>query len=210
MSECRIIAVIKNAAGTSVKTEKTVDGERTVTEYLITDEAWKALKCDEGDILSEKEEDFLVGEADFCRAAARALKILSYSAHSKNFLVRKLVKFGFSEEVARRAADATEAKGFLSESRQAGQICDYCIRHKYWGKKRIAAELMSKGYSKETIIAAIGEIPEESFADNLRRLVERKPVPSDKGDRDKYISSLSRLGYSLTEILNAIKEAEDK
>jgi len=210
MSECKIITVIKSAAGTSVKTEKIVDGERTVTEYLITDEGWKSLGRDEGDILTDSEEDFLVGEADFCRAAARALKILSYSAHSKNFLVRKLVKFGFSEEVSRRAADATEEKGYLSESRQAGQICDYCIRHKYWGKKRIAAELMSKGYAKDTIIAAIGEIPEESFGSNLRRLVERKPVPTDKGERDKYISSLSRMGYSLTEILHAIEDAEEK
>lgn len=207
MSECKIIAVIKNAAGTSVKTERCADGEVTVTEYLISDEGWKSFCHSEGDIITDADEGYLSDEADFCRASARALKILSYSAHSKSFLVRKLLKFGFSAEIAKRAAESTEEKGLLDEARQAEHICDYCIRHKYWGKKRIAAELMSKGYAKDTVLSAIGEIPEEMFAENLARLVERKPAPAGKEERDKYISSLSRMGYSIGEILSAIEKS---
>lgn len=204
MCGCKITAVLKSAAGVSVKAEVNEDGERRVCEYLISEESWKSLGFSEGSELTPGETDALEAEAEFCRAAARTLKILSYSAQSKTALVRKLCKYGFDKDIAVRAADDAELRGDLNESRQAEHLADYYLRHKYWGKKRIAAELMSRGYCKDAIVFALSSVEEDRYTENLTRLVESKPAPEDCYERDKYISSLSRMGYSLPEILKAI------
>jgi len=202
MYKYRITAIIKSFAGVSVKAEA-IDGEENL-EYLITDDSFKEFSFEEGDEITEEDTALLETEANFCRAAARALKILSYSSHSKSALVRKLCQYGFDKETAVRAADDTEAKGNLDEMRQTEHLVDYYLRHKYWGKKRIAAELMSRGYCKNAIMGALSEVDEERFEHNLAYLVSKKPVPADRRERDKYISALSRMGYSLPEILRAI------
>ncbi len=200
----KITAIIKNIAGVSVRAEAVDDGGNL--EFLITEESYKEFRFNEGDIVSDEDISALETEADFCRAAARTVKILSYSSHSKAALVRKLCQYGFDKDTAVRAADNAEEKGQLDEVRQAEHLTDYYLRHKYWGKKRIAAELMSRGYGKTAVIGAISQVDESRFEENLMRLVSRKPVPEDKHERDKYISALSRMGYSLPEILRAIKD----
>jgi len=116
MYKYRITAIIKSFAGVSVKAEA-IDGEENL-EYLITDDSFKEFSFEEGDEITEEDTALLETEANFCRAAARALKILSYSSHSKSALVRKLCQYGFDKETAVRAADDTEAKGNLDEMRQ--------------------------------------------------------------------------------------------
>ena len=197
-----ITAIVKSPAGVSVRIERGDEGE----EYLISEKVFRGLSYTEGCEISCEEAESLRCEAEYLRAAARTLKILSYSSHSKSALVRKLCHYGFDREIAIRAADSAEEAGDLDEKRQAAQLCDYYIRHKYWGKKRIAAELMSRGYGKEAVLHAIASAEDERFARNLGRLVENKPVPEDKEGRDRYIASLARMGYSVQEILRAIDE----
>lgn len=199
----KITAIIKNIAGVSIKV---TSDENETLEFLISEKSFKELGFDEGDTVTEEDISVIEAEANFCRAAARSLKILSYSSHSKMALVRKLRQFGFDKDTAIRAAEEAEAAGHLNEIRQAEHLVDYYLRHKYWGKKRIAAELMSRGYGKVAITSAISGVDEERFAANLARLVASKDVPEDKHERDKYIAALSRMGYSLPEILKAIEK----
>lgn len=203
MSKYSITAIIKSIAGVSVKTES---DEGECAEYLITEESYSSLGLSEGDTLGEAEISALEGEAAFCRAEARTVKILSYSAHSKSALVRKLCGFDFDRDTAVRAAESAVKRGLIDEERQAEHLIDYYLRHKYWGKKRIAAELMSRGYGKDAITESLSQVDEDRYSENLTRLISKKPVPEDKGERDKYISALIRMGYSLPEILRAIKE----
>lgn len=206
----KITTIIKNSAGVSVKAEAIggdcAEAADKARVFLISEECFAGFAFAEGDEITEEEACALEAEAQFCRAAARAIKILSYSSHSKSALVRKLCGYGFDKETAVRAADDAEEKGELDESRQAEHLTDYYLRHKYWGKKRIAAELISRGYTKVAILSAISGVDESRFSENLARLISKKPVPDTKPERDRYISSLSRMGYSLPEILNAIKE----
>jgi SOS response regulatory protein OraA/RecX len=198
-----ITAIIKNIAGVSIKLKS---DENETLDFLITEAGFKEFDFDEGDTVTEEDVAALEAEANFCRAAARCLKILSYSSHSKMALARKLCQFGFDKETAKRAAEDAEEKGHLNEKRQADHLVDYYLRHKYWGKKRIAAELMSRGYGKDAIMSAIESADEDRFANNLARLVASKAVPEEKSERDKYIAALSRMGYSLPEILKAIEK----
>lgn len=208
MNKYTITSVLKSSAGVAVRAEWTDSAEPSVREFLMSEECWHSLPYSEGDILSEEEVDSLEEEAQFCRAYAQALRIFSYSAQSRATLIRKLCRYGFTKETAERAAEHAESQGVLDEERETAHLADYYIRHKYWGKKRIAAELMSKGYAKSAVFDAIGNIDDELFSENLARLLEKKPIPEDKAARDKYIAALCRMGYSLPEILRAIKSAE--
>lgn len=205
MEKYIITAIEKSPAGVSIRIERGDESE----EYLISEKAFRGLSYAPGAEISPEEAEFLRGEAEFLRASARTLKILSYSSHSKAALVRKLCRYGFGRETAVRAADGAESDGVLDERRQAAHLCDYYIRHKYWGKKRIAAELMSRGYGKEAVLHALSTADAERFSRNLARLIENKPLPDDKAGRDRYIASLARMGYSVQEILRAIDGMEN-
>lgn len=205
----KITTIIKNSAGVSVRAEMIGgDGSESdkTREFLISEECFAEFSFGEGDEITEDEAAALEAEACFCRAVARTVKILSYSSHSKSALVHKLCGYGFDKETAVRAAEYAEKRGELDELRQAEHLTDYYLRHKYWGKKRIAAELLSRGYTKTAVLSAISDVDETRFSENLARLISKKPIPDTKPERDKYISSLSRMGYSLPEIFNAIKQ----
>lgn len=203
-----ITSVIKCSAGVAIKAEAVADDGQSVREFLISDECLRSFPFNEGDEITSEDADMLEEEAQFCRAYASALRIFSRSAQSRFALIRKLCRQGFSKEIAERAADHAEAMGVLDEKKEASSRAEYYIRHKYWGKKRIAAELMSKGYTKSAVFSAIGNIDDEVFSNNLARLIEKKPVPEEKSARDKYIAALCRMGYSLPEILRAVKTSE--
>ncbi len=209
MNIYKVTAIIKNAAGVSVRVDTlSSDSEDCVVEknYLISSESLGTLGINEGCEIGDAELAALSEEAEYCRALARSLKILSYSSHSKAALVRKLCTYDFSREIAVRAANGIEASGELNEMKQASHLCDYFLAHKYWGKKRVAAELMSRGYGREVVMNVLNETPEERFIENLEKLVERRPVPEEKGERDKYLSALSRMGYSMSDIFKVIKK----
>lgn len=201
MKKYIVTAVEKMPAGVSLQLECEDGG----TGYLISEETYRTLAYEEGRELTEEEAAFLESEAEYLRAVARTLKILSYSSNSKASLVRKLCHYGFERDVALRAAASAEADGTLDENRQASHLCDYYVRHKYWGKKRIAAELMCRGYEKEAVMFALSSVEEERFAHNLMLLVENKPVPEDAAKRDRYIAAIARMGYSVSEIIKAIE-----
>ncbi len=203
-----ITSVIKSPAGVAVRFESQNGSDPAVREILMTEKCWQSFSFAEGDSITEKEADMLEGEAEFCRAYAAALRVFSYSSQSRSVLIRKLCRQGFSKEVAGRAADHAEEEGILDEEKEASHMADYYVRHKYWGKKRIAAELMAKGYGKATVFVAVRSIDEELYAVNLAKLLDKKPMPEEKADRDRYIAALCRMGYSLPEILKAAKQAE--
>ncbi len=208
MDKYKITSVTDTPAGVLITVES--DRLNDVREFLMSAECRSSLPYNEGDRIGDAELAEIEEEAAFCRAFAAGLRILSYSSHSKNALVRKLCQKGFPKDTAERAADYAADTGALDEEKEASSIADYAIRHKYWGKKRIAADLMQKGYSRSAVAAALEKINSDVYAENLARLLEKKPIPSDRAGRDKYIAALCRLGYSLQEILRAVKDFENE
>ena len=183
-----IISLDSGNAGVTVKLAASDSPE--VQTYLIKRRTMKSLGLHEGDTVDQDAVSCIFDDAELCRAEARTTKILSYSDHSCQALVRKLVSYGFSEEIARQAA----------------QCADYYIRHKYWGKKRIAMELISRGYGRKTVSEAIATISDALFEATIVKLVEKKyPEPAeDRAEHERRISAISRMGYSLSEIKKAM------
>lgn len=199
-----VTKVISGNAGVSV-TVRTADAKETQT-FLVDRKFIRFRGISEGTELDSEVVDELTEQAELCRAEARAIKIISYSDHSVQALVRKLISYGFSEDVARRSAEETVKKGYLNEKEQASRCADYFLRHKYWGKKRIAMELLSRGYTRESINCAISAIDDSMFDATVEKLVEKKsPMPPrTKEEKDALLTVLSRMGYSISEITRAM------
>jgi SOS response regulatory protein OraA/RecX len=201
-----VTAVVSTNAGVSVTVRS--PGDETEKIYLLKRKTVRELGIEEGSAIDEDLVGVLEDEAQLGRAEARMVRILSYSDHSVSMLVRKLIAYGFSREIAERAAQSAVDAGYIKEREQAKTSAEYFLRHKYWGKKRIAMELMSRGYMREAVSEAIESIGDDSFCNMLVKLIEKKfpECPTDRTEVEKMKSSLCRMGYSISEINYAMKE----
>jgi regulatory protein len=149
--------------------------------------------------------------AALSRAIARMKGILSYSGVSRRTLIHKLKGYDFSEEICECAADYAVEHGMVREELQVEHAIDTYLRRKYWGRRRIVAELSAKGYPREVIENALAEIPEEEFAHALHVILVRKygEIPADPQEKQKMILSLLRMGYSGNEIKDALASFAD-
>ena len=208
-SKHAVTAVVTTNAGVSVTVRAVEDGSEKI--YLLKRKTVRELGLAAGMELDGELLGVLEEEAQLGRAEARTVRILSYSDHSVGMLVRKLVSFGFSKEIAERAARSAVEAGYIKEEEQARTSAEYFLRHKYWGKKRIAMELMSRGYEREAICTAIEALGDDSFRAMLVKLIEKKypERPKERDEAEKMKSALCRMGYSIGEIDSAMREVYD-
>ena len=206
MSTYSIKSVSESPAGISVSILIGTADNYETTEYLISREFWQWGRLQNGSDITE--EDFLGMDrsAALSRAIARMKGILSYSGVSRRMLIQRLKGYDFSEEICATAADYAVEHGMVREDVQVEHAVDTYLRRKYWGRRRIAAELSAKGYPREVIESALADIPEEEFMHALHVILERKygEIPADPQEKQKMILSLLRMGYSGNEIKDAL------
>ena len=211
MSTYSIKSVSESPAGISVSILIGTADNYETTEYLISREFWQWGRLQNGSDITE--EDFLGMDrsAALSRAIARMKGILSYSGVSRRMLIQRLKGYDFSEEICTTAADYAVEHGMVREDVQVEHAVDTYLRRKYWGRRRIAAELSAKGYPREVIESALADIPEEDFMHALHVILERKygEIPADPQEKQKMILSLLRMGYSGNEIKDALASFAD-
>lgn len=203
-------SVTESPAGISL-TVQVWDGETAKTEntqFLIARELWLWGRLKAESALTEGVFLEMEHNASFSRALARMRSILSYSGQSRHNLISRLKQYGFAEVICEETADYAVEHGLVREEAQAEHAVEIYLRRKYWGKRRIIAELSSRGYPEEVIREAVDAIPEEDFRRALHQIIEKKYglPPSDPGERQKMVLSLLRMGYSGSEIKDAIAE----
>lgn len=201
-----VTEVVQTNAGVSVTVRNIADGGERV--LLLKRKAVKECGLESGLEIEAELLGRLEAEAELSRAEARMVRILSYSDHSVNLLVRKLVSHGFSQEIAQRAAQSAVDQGYIKEDEQAKNCAEYFLKHKYWGKKRIAMELVARGYNRQSITDAIDELGDAPFHATLVRIIEKKypERPKTRETTEKLTTSLCRMGYSVSEINAAMRE----
>lgn len=201
-------SVAESPAGISVSVLIFRDGtdENESVEFLIAPEFWLWGRLQPNAALSEDDYFRMEHHAAFSRALARAKSILSYSGHSRADLIARLRHYGFDDGICEETADYAVSEGLVREDAQAQHAADTFLRRKYWGRRRIQSELAARGYPSEVIEQAISAIPDADFMRALHLLIERKYgcPPSEQSERQKMILSLLRLGYTGSEIKDAI------
>ena len=171
---------------------------------VITTEQYCDFNLTRGPI-SEETYEKIEEAAELCRALRSGESLLSYGANSVQALTHKLVGKGYNREVAAQAAERLAGYGLIDEERDMKREVEKCLR-KLWGSKRISAHLWSKGYAAETMKALPNLLAEVDFSQNCAALIKKHygEVPTDADEHRRMIASLSRYGYSIGEIREAI------
>lgn len=143
------------------------------------------------------------------RAYNKAVDLLSRRDHSKKELIEKLRQKGYGE-FALTAVEKLEVYGYIDDRRFAFAFAEELIRLKSYGKKRVEQELYRKGIDRDIISAVISEC--EFPSEKLTELIERKynRYLYDEKGVNKTVNALLRLGYSYSEIRDAIREITDR
>lgn len=150
-----------------------------------------------------------ISEAHAITMAIReGARLLAYAPCSGRDLRRKLMERGYNAESAGEAIRFLMKKGYLDEAAQCTQYA-LSVKGRY-GARRIRAYLAHHGYAAEAIAEAVAQIPEEDTREALSRYIEKRytPFPLEPNERRKAVSALLRRGYTISEIFQAIREAE--
>ena len=143
------------------------------------------------------------------RSYNKAVDLLSRRDHSKKELIDKLRQKGHGE-YAYQAAEKLSEYGYIDDRRFAFTFAEELIRLKSYGKKRVEQELYRKGIDRDIISEVISEC--EFPSEKLTELIERKynRYLYDEKGVNKTVNALLRLGYSYSEIRDAIREITDR
>ena len=191
--------------GKQDKIHISVDGEYSFTvdeTYFLSMGIWNGKEVDSDELEEIKQ------TVNVRRAYNYAVSLLSRRDHSERELMTKLSQKGYidgAEEAIRKLRDG----GYVSDERFARLYVRELQTFKKYGKIRIEQELYRKGVDREIIRQVLEET--EFDESELVSLIERKygRYLSDEKGVAKTINGLLRMGYSYSEIRNALKEINE-
>ena len=135
----------------------------------------------------------------------KALRLLTFRAHSEKELCDKLRMAGAKEEDIERTLEFCRRYEFVNDLQYAKSKARDLKNLKKYGKRRMEAELYSKGISSETVSEAVGEL--EFDDDILKMLVEKKLANNfEKKSIDRCMRYFLYRGYEMSDIRNCIEE----
>ena len=184
-------------------------------EYLLTvDEIfWFSCGYISGDEINEEELTAFEEAAGSRRAFNSALNSLDYRDHSEKEIRAKLLRKHDADYVDEAVEKLIELD-LVNDERYAENYARELFERKKFGKMRIKSELRAKGISADIANAAVEELFEEEEPDNVQRIVDiigkryYNRMNNEVG-RKKVFSALQRMGYSFSDIREAMSEFSD-
>lgn len=197
---------------TDIKPTKTgrfsvfVNGEFAFSADAETLVKSKIVKGQEIDAKSLSE---LAGESMEAKLRGKALNLLSYRAHGKQELIRKLAK-NSDREAASSAADELERSGLINDEEFAREYAKEVSVYKGWGPKKIRYELRKRGVSEELTEKVIDELGLDEQTQIALVLDKKFKGPYDRKTQKKIFDYFYRMGFHSNEILSAMKEKNEE
>ena len=181
-------------------------------EYLLTvdEDFWFSSGYVSGD---EFDDGGLVAfkEAAGSRLAFNsAMYSLDMRDHSEKEIRQKLSR-KFDENSVNTAVEKLIDLGLINDRRYAEMLARELFERKKYGKNRVKSELFRKGITSDIINEVLEAYEEENEPDNIQRIVdiiEKKYYNKliDEKSRQKVVAALVRLGYSFSDIRQAMSE----
>lgn len=183
-----------------------VDGEYFIT---VDEMYFSSLYLKNGQNIDSDELLQLKKDIDSRRAFNYAVSLLSKRAHSEQEILTKFRQKGITEGIE-QAIEKLKRFGYIDDERFASLYVSELINIKKYGKRRIEQELYRKGIDRGIIKDVIehAEFPEEG----LNALIKRKYMRylNDEKGINKTVNALVRLGYSYSEIREALNEINEE
>lgn len=163
-----------------------------------------------GDYIDEEILSKIDSESNNYKAKEKALRLLSFRAHSKKELENK-IKHYTDQQSAEQVAKKMEDIGLINDLEFSKTYAREFSSRKYYSKNRIIYELSRKGVEKSIILEAISDIDIDED-ENIKSFINHKRYGNLKDEkvRRRAVSALQRLGYSWSQINGFInKDYED-
>ena len=192
--------------GKGDKIHISIDGEYALT---VDEMYFASLYLKDGQEISEQEYAELEKTVNIRRAYNCAVSLLSRRDHSKKELMRKLKEKGYSKG-AEAAVEKLANSGYVDDERFCRLYASELIRLKGYGRKRVEQELYLKGVDREIISGVLDEISFDTY--RLSDIIKRKYLAkmTDEKGRQKAFNALLRLGYSYSEIRDALENMQEE
>ena len=136
-----------------------------------------------------------------------SLRLITMKDRTKKEIISKLREKNYDENEIQNEIEFLENYGYIDDKRYAERFVNDAVNLKKWGKKRIEAELLLRGISREIISDAI----EILFPDDMReRLVDQMKSRYKDADfsnikeRTRIFNYYARRGFSPDEIKGAM------
>lgn len=179
----------------------------------VDDTFWFSEKWHKAEEINDEELTDLTLAVSSRRAFLCGADLLTYRAHGKKELERKLCR-KFSKEAAAAAVDKLEELGLICDTDYAHMLAEELHTYKKYGAARIKQELMHRGIDRQIAEDAVEKLDKDDLIRIIVLLQTKYAnyLQDEKGIR-RTRNALARLGYSYTDIRAAFeqigKEAED-
>lgn len=143
-------------------------------------------------------------------ARKKALRLLEHMDRTEKGLTDRLLRAGFSEELAEDAVSYVKDYGYINDRRYALNYIMYRIHDK--SRQKIFQELQQKGVDRQTIQSAWEEAEELEAPDEhalLLSQIEKKYPPDteiDERQMRRLLGYFARRGFRQGEITSALEE----
>lgn len=195
----------KQGKGTKIHIH--IDGEYLLTvdeDFWFSSGYVSGDEIDDGDLVAFKE------AAGSRLAFNSAMYSLDLRDHSEREIRQKLSR-KYDEQAVDSAVEKLLDLGLINDRRYAQLLTRELFERKKYGKNRVKSELFRKGIAQETINEVLDEYEEENEPDNVQTIVDiiQKKYYNkliDEKSRQKVVAALVRLGYSFSDIRQAMGE----
>ena len=167
------------------------------------------LKLEQNMELDDEKLAELKKRVSFRRAFNKACDLLEMRDHSSKELLTKLRQKGFGDG-AEEALEKLEELGIVDDLRFAKAYKNELVQFKRFGKKRVISELFKKGIDRSIIDEVTDDM--ETDPEELKAIIRRKYLRylSDEKGKKRTVNGLIRMGYSYSEINEALTEIEEE
>ena len=207
---CAVLSVTPAGEGETVTVVLALpdpEGKRAQrVRFCLLVEQYAELGVKIGEITPE-EADTLLDAGRLCGAIRRGISLLGYGDQSARRLAYKLTAKGVDRDTAARATAYLTEKGYIREDDTATLRAEQDLR-KGWGERRIREDLMTHGFTREAVEEAMESLSDTNWVENCATAIRKKygEIPEDKGERQKLIAAMMRLGYDTDTVREAMRD----
>lgn len=179
-------------------------------EFVLLDRFFEDLEIEIGEIDGERM-GLLELFSEVTEAYESACASLAFSPCSHKALKRKLLAKRFSAQACDGAIDIIREKGYINESAIALRRAELMVE-KPWGRTRIISKLKEELFCESALADVSDYLAEVDFPESCASVIEKKypEVPADRKEREKMYSALARLGFSSSDIREALRIIQDR
>ena len=184
-----------------------VDDEYRAT---VDSDYWYSEKYRKLKEINEEELTELLNAVSFRRAYNKGLDFLSRRPYGTKELINKLCEKGHEKTSAEKACERLTELGLLNDEEFARILANDLLNRKNYAIKRIKQELIYRGINREIVENTIESLDNDPTP-RIIMLVRKKYINKlgDEKGKKRTIDALLRLGFSYSDIKNALNTIND-